>query len=190
MLPVWVRMLLMLLSEAWSNRRDVKLRFLHLQVELLKQRVPGNRVILSPDERKRLLKLGGQMDHQIDDLIGIVAVKTYRRWIREQASGCQPGRIGRPRKMTAALRALIIRLARENSGWGARRIIGELRKLACPNSRTSVHRVLIEEGILPDPNRHAAWTGDPLADIHRCPDERHGGNGLLLQGGPLHIQHP
>jgi len=57
--------------------------------------------------------------------------------------------------VTAALRALILRLARENTGWGARRIVGELRKLAAPISRTSVRRVLTEEGILPDPDRHA-----------------------------------
>ncbi len=143
------------MSEAWSSRRDVQLRFLQIQVELLKQRIPGNRVILAPEERNRLLKFGQQIDHKVDDLIGIVTVKTYRRWIREKASGHQPGRVGRPRKMTATLRALILRLARENTGWGTRRIVGELRKLVMPISRTSVRRVLTEEGILPDPDRHA-----------------------------------
>jgi putative transposase len=142
MLQHWIQVLLVLLSEAWSSRRDVQLRFLQVQIELLKQRIPGNRVILSPEERNRLLKLGQQIDHRVDDLIGIVSVKTYRRWIREKAAGHQPGRVGRPRKMTAALRALILRLARENTGWGARRIIGELRKLALPISRTSVRRVV------------------------------------------------
>ncbi len=155
MLSHWLQMLLVLLSEAWSTRRDAQIRFLQVQVELLKKRIPGDRVILSPAERNRLLKLGEEMQHQVDDLIGIVTVKTYRRWFREAGAGRQPGRVGCPRKVTASLRALILRLARENIGWGARRIVGELRKLAVPVSRTSVRRVLTEEGILPDPDRHA-----------------------------------
>ena len=57
--------------------------------------------------------------------------------------------------MTASLRELILRLARENAGWGVRRIVGELRKLALTPSRSSVRRVLVDEGLLPDPDRQA-----------------------------------
>ena len=57
--------------------------------------------------------------------------------------------------MTASLRALIKRLAKENVGWGVRRIIGELKKLGMPASRSSVRRVLVDEGVLPDADRHA-----------------------------------
>lgn len=57
--------------------------------------------------------------------------------------------------MTASVRGLILRLAKENAGWGARRIVGELKKLTLPISRTSVRLVLQEEGVLPDPERHA-----------------------------------
>ncbi len=57
--------------------------------------------------------------------------------------------------MTASLRALIMRLASENVGWGVRRIVGELKKLALTPGRQSVRRVLVDEGILPDPDRHA-----------------------------------
>ena len=151
----WLMALLMMLSEAWSARRDAQLRFLKLQVELLRAKLPGDRVILAPEDRVRLLRLGEAMGHQVHDVIGIVSVKTYRRWVREQAEGRKPGRVGRPRKMTASLRALILRLARENAGWGVRRIVGELRKLALTPSRGSVRRVLEAEGVLPDPERHA-----------------------------------
>jgi len=110
-----------MLSEAWSTRRDAKIRLLKAHVELLHIRVPGNRVILTPEERSRLLKLGAELGHDVDDLIGIVSVKTYRRWVREQREGKEPGRVGRPRQITASLRELILRLARENAGWGVRR---------------------------------------------------------------------
>jgi putative transposase len=155
MLSNWLVVPLLLIAEAWSARRDAKIRFLKLQLELCRGKIPGNRVILAPDERKRLLRLGEQVGHQVDDLIGIVNVKTYRRWLREQQGGREPGRVGRPRKITASVRALILRLARENTGWGVRRIVGELRKLALTPSRSSVRRVLVDEGVLPDPDRRA-----------------------------------
>ncbi len=155
MLPRWMMVVFWMLTEAWSIRRDARIRFLQAQVELLRQRVLGNRVILTPEERSRLLKLGASLEHRVDDLIGIVSVKTYKRWLREQREGKAPGRVGRPRQMTASLRELILRLARENVGWGVRRIVGELRKLVLTPSRSSVRRVLVDEGLLPDPDRRA-----------------------------------
>ena len=46
MLPKWLTALLVLLQEAWSTRRDAHICFLKLQVEMLKERLLGNRVIL------------------------------------------------------------------------------------------------------------------------------------------------
>jgi putative transposase len=155
MLPHWILTLLMIVIEALSARRDAKIRFLKLQVELLRGKLPGNRVILAPEDRQRLLRLGEQMDHRVHDVIGIVCVNTYRRWVQEQDFDRVPGRVGRPRKMTQSVRDLVVRLARESIGWGVRRIVGELRKLAVMPSRSSVRRVLEDEGILPDPDRRA-----------------------------------
>ena len=155
MVPTWLIAVFVALREAWSARRDARIRFLLLQIELLRQKLPGNRVILSPEDRLRLLRLGAAVNHEVDDLIGIVSVKTYRRWRREQKAGRAPGRVGRRRVIPESLRALIIRLAGENVGWGVRRVVGELRKLALTSRRSTVRRVLVGEGILPDPDRRA-----------------------------------
>ena len=56
MLPGWLRALRVMLHEVWSTRRDAHIRFLKLQVEMLKGRLPGNRVILDPVGRRRLMK--------------------------------------------------------------------------------------------------------------------------------------
>jgi putative transposase len=154
MLPKWLTAMLVLLHEAWSARRDAHIRFLKLQVEMLKERLPGNRVILDPVERRRLMKIGAEVDHKVEDTLGIVSIKTYRRWQREERSGREPGKVGRPR-LTKSLRELIIRLAKENAGWGVRRIVGELKKLALRASRSTVRRVLVDVKILPDPDRRA-----------------------------------
>jgi putative transposase len=142
------------LQEAWSARRDAQIRFLKLQVQMLQSRLPGNRVILAPVERQRLMKIGAEIQHSVEHTLEIVSIKTYRRWQREERGGRQPGKVGRPR-LTKSLRELILRLARENIGWGARRIVGELKKLALRPSRSSVRRLLVDEKILPDPERHA-----------------------------------
>lgn len=154
MLPKWLIALLVLLQEKWSARRDAHIRFLKLQVEMLQSRLPGNRVILAPAERQRLMKVGTEIDHAVEHTLEIVSIKTYRRWQREQRDGQEPKRVGRPR-LTKSLRELIIRLAKENAGWGVRRIVGELKKLALRTSRSSIRRVLADEQILPDPDRHA-----------------------------------
>ena len=154
MRPRWLMALLVLLQERWSARRDAQIRFLKLQVEMLQSRLPGNRVIPDPVERKRLMKIGAEMGHPVEHTLGIVSIKTYRRWLREERGGRVPGKVGRPR-LTKSLRELILRLARENAGWGVRRIVGELKKLAVRASRSSVRRVLVDEKVLPDPDRHA-----------------------------------
>ena len=53
--------LLVLLRERWSARRDAQVRFLKLQLEIVRSRLPGNRVIPDPVERKRLMETGAEM---------------------------------------------------------------------------------------------------------------------------------
>jgi len=97
MLPKWFSAFLVLLQEAWSTRRDAHIRLLKLQVEMLQSRLPGNQVILDPVERQRLMKIGAEVQHRVEDTLEIVSIKTYRRWQREESGGQEPGKVGRPR---------------------------------------------------------------------------------------------
>lgn len=155
MVARWVSLLFLMLLEQLSARRCAQIEFLRLQVELLKKKVGGNRVILSPEDRRLLMLAGAKFDHAVHDVLGIVSVKTYKQWRRDEAAGKKAGRVGR-RRLAESVRAVIVRLAKENVGWGLRRIVGELRKLTLKPCRATVRRVLVEEGVLPDPNRHAA----------------------------------
>jgi transposase InsO family protein len=65
--------------------------------------------------------------------------------------------VGRP-PVDEAVRDLILRLARENAGWGYVRIVGELRKLGVDVSATLVRNVLSAAGVPPAPQRdRLAW---------------------------------
>jgi hypothetical protein len=109
--PQWLYTLVVLLMEGWSSRRDAQIRFLKAQVEILQDRLSGNRIIVAPHERLRLLRLGAEVRHQVQDTLQIVSHKTYRRWLLEQQKGVAPRSVGRPR-LTQELSKLIARLAR------------------------------------------------------------------------------
>ena len=92
------------------------------------------------------------MKHDVGDVIGIVTPRTYSRWVIDQREGRRPKRVGRP-KIARNLCELVKRLAKENTGWGYRRIIGELRKLRLRIGRSSIRRILKESGLTPSPHR-------------------------------------
>jgi hypothetical protein len=71
-----------------------------------------------------------------------------RRWIRKS----QHKHPGRPRTRRT-IRALVLRMAKENSGWGYRRIHGELAGLGILVAPSTVWKILITAGIPPASRR-------------------------------------
>jgi hypothetical protein len=67
------------------------------------------------------------------------------------------GKTGRP-ATRRNIRALVLRLARENPGWGYRRIHGELASLGAKVAASTVWEILKKAGIDPAPRRSGlAW---------------------------------
>jgi putative transposase len=96
-----------------------------------KARRPGLRLLVTPDTILRWHR----------DIV-------RRRW----AARSIRGKAGRP-ATRRNIRALVLRLARENPGWGYRRIHGELAGLGAKIAASTVWEILKKAGIDPTPRR-------------------------------------
>jgi putative transposase len=85
-----------------------------------------------------------------------VRPETLLRWHQDlvRRRWSYPHRRGRP-AVTAELRALVVRLARENPTWGYRRIHGELCHLGFRIGASTVWAILHRAGVEPAPKRSA-----------------------------------
>jgi transposase InsO family protein len=87
----------------------------------------------------------------------LVRPDTILRWHRDliarrHAAASRPKRRGRPRTLRS-IRAVVLRLARENTLWGHRRVHGELLTLGITVAPSTVWEMLREAGIDPAPDR-------------------------------------
>ena len=93
----------------------------------------------------------------------LVSPDTILRWHRNivrrrWAARSMPGKTGRP-ATRRNIRALVLRLARENPGWGYRRIHGELAGLGVKVAASTAWEILRNAGIDPAPRRSGpAWS--------------------------------
>ena len=136
------------------GERSKELEILVLRHELSVLRRQVRRPALQPNDRVLLAALSRLLPRDRWHAF-FVTPETLLRWHRRLVARhwtYPHRRPGRP-TLSAELRDLILRLARENSSWGYRRIVGELKSLGITVSASAVRRLLVKSGLPPAPRR-------------------------------------
>jgi putative transposase len=152
---------LLLLFAGLVNREQAKVvEFLREENRVLREQLGNRRLRLTDDQRARLAVRAKELGRSaLAAVATIVTPDTLLRWHRQLIAAkhtYQKNRVGRPELMKT-LRELIVRMAKDNPGWGYSRIRGEMRKLGHEVGRTTIAKTLIDHGVPPIPERPTSW---------------------------------
>ncbi len=141
-------------EEAW---RTAEILIVRHQLAVLQRRQPGRPDLHWADRALLATLLGVIPKARCQGLRLLVTPDTILRWHRDivrrrWAARSMRGRTGRP-ATRRNIKALVLRLARENPGWGYRRIHGELAGLGVKIAVSTAWEILKKAGIDPAPRR-------------------------------------
>ena len=149
-----------------DTAKDAELLVLRHENGVLRRQLKGP-VRYEPADRFWLSALSALIPRRRWAEVFPVAPGTMLAWHRRLIAkkwdySARRGRTGRP-PTAAALRKLVLRLARENPQWGHRRIQGELSRLGHQIASSTVWEILHAAGIDPAPRRSGPGWRDFLA---------------------------
>jgi putative transposase len=152
--------------------KDIEILALRHQITVLQRRLGPNKAKFAPEERAFLAALLAPLPRTtLRRLRLLVQSDTVLRWHRDlmkrrHARTCRPKRPGRP-PTARSIRALTLRLVKENPSWGYRRVHGELATLGIKIAPSTVWEILKQNDIDPAPNRHATtWSAFLRSQAH------------------------
>ncbi|WP_406504978.1 integrase core domain-containing protein [Streptomyces sp. NBC_00212] len=139
-----------------DTAKDAELLVLRHENAVLRRQLPGP-LRYEPSDRFWLAALSSLIPRHCWSGVFPVTPGTLLGWHRRLIAkkwdcSARRRRTGRP-PTAAALRKLVLRLARENPRWGHRRIQGELARLGHPIAPSTVWEILHAAGIGPAPRR-------------------------------------
>ncbi|SDD85273.1 hypothetical protein SAMN05216505_112202 [Streptomyces prasinopilosus] len=138
-----------------GREKDIEILALRHQLLVLQRQV-GKPTFTATDRAVLLHRLPAD---KLRHLLLLVRPDTILRWHRNllkrrHAAVSRPHHRGRP-PTVRSIRALVLRLARENPPWGYRKIHGELAALGIKVAASTVWEILKEHGIPPAPERQS-----------------------------------
>ena len=150
-----------------SRDKNAEILALRHQLLVLQRQLGPGRVRFTPGDRALLAALLHRLPRDVlKRLHLVVRPDTVLRWHRDMtarrhARRSRPRHPGRPRTVRR-IRALVLRLVRDNPGWGYRRVHGELLVLGIKVAASTVWEILHDAGIDPAPERGSATWADFL----------------------------
>ena len=153
---------MVLIFIVWVERQQRKvIDYLLEENRILRQRLGPKPVRLTRNERVRLAIKGHTLGRAVlADVASIAKADTILRWYRNLVvrGAVKPNKgPGRP-KTDSDVAQLVVRMARESSGWGYSRLKDALANVGIPIGRNTVARILAEHGIEPAPKRKLSWS--------------------------------
>ncbi len=144
---------LLFLAHVVNSHLVEEIEYLKVENRIMRSKL-GRQVRMTDEEREMLLRFGKPLGARLKDIISIVTYATFRNWVAGRIYK-RKGKVGRP-AIAESIRALIIRMAKENFMWGYKRIVGELKKLGIRVSRSSIQNILREKNLEPTPMRQVS----------------------------------
>jgi putative transposase len=165
----WLRLLAYVTG---SVNQELLLRneYLAAENQILRAKL-RKRLRLSDPERATLAEIGKRLGRKaLRDVASVAKPDTilawYRRLVAQKFDGSKHRSYpGRPRVSTE-VEALVIRMARENPGWGYDRIVGALANLGHRLSDQTVKNILRRNGIAPSPKRSQVTSWKDFLKTH------------------------
>ena len=152
-----------------SRQQDTVIEYLREENRVLKEQIGRRRLRLTDAQRRRLAVRGKAIRRRaLTEVASLVTPDTILRWHRQliaQKWTHKRRSPGRPRTMRE-IADLAVRMARENSLWGYRRIQGALENLGHRVGRTTIASILKRHGIEPAPERGKRMTWSQFLKAH------------------------
>src|SRR5215469_5901295 len=148
----------------------LKNEYLAAENRILRAQLPA-RLRLSDLERSTLAEIGKRLGRKVLSQVACVAkpdtiLAWYRKLIAKKFDGSKHRRYPVRPAIEPKLEELIVKMARENSGWGYDRIVGALSNLGYTISDQTVGNVLKRHGITPAPKRSQNTTWKEFIQSH------------------------
>jgi hypothetical protein len=153
-----------------NQERLLKNEYLAAENRILRAHLPA-RLRLSDPERSTLAEIGEVLGRKVLSEVACVAkpdtiLAWYRKLIAKKFDGSKHRRYPGSPAIEPNLEELIVKMARENSGWGYDRMVGALANLGYTVSDQTVGNVLRRRGIAPAPKRSQNTTWKEFIQSH------------------------
>ena len=153
-----------------SHRQQDVIDYLVEENRVLRGQLGPRRLRLTDDQRRRLAVKGKALGRKgLREVAGIVTPATILRWYRKLVAKKYDSSMkrgpGRPRTKQETA-DLVIRIAKENPGFGYTKIRDAVGNLGVKLGRNTVKRILLTQGIEPAPERSKKTTWTTFIKAH------------------------
>ncbi len=150
---------LIYLVASWLARQQGEaIEYLRAENRVLRGRLSPKRLRFTDAERRLLAEKGRPLGRKrLAEVASLATPETILRWYREKIAAKYDGSraraaAGRPRSPDDRVGQLLT-MARENPSWGYTRLRGALKNVGLELGRSTIARILKEQGIEPAPIR-------------------------------------